>query len=271
VRGSGAMVENSYDLYAVAEPHQTCAPDSLEPNDGPDSAKQVVVDHVYTGLTSCGEPDWYKMDLSRGDSLEVMLTFSHAAGDLDLAVFDPAVVHMQNLGIEQAMGYSTTETDDEYVQVNIPADNTYYIVMAPYQGARAGYEMLVTVTPHEGCTDDDQEPNDTPLQAVGVWPTSYPELVVCPDNDDWYYMWAEAGEVLVVDLTFTHADGDLDVIVHDPGVVEGDPVDHEIDGGMSTDDNEHVEIAIEEAGNHYILVTGYQGASNEYDMEISTR
>jgi hypothetical protein len=201
----------------------------------------------------------------------VLITFSHADGDLDLAVFDPAVAWMHNLTFEHAMAAETTETDDEILSVTIPADNTYFIVMAPYEGAQNDYEMLIAVTPFAGCEDDDNEPNNTPAEAQGIWPTRYEDQTICPDDVDWFFMYANAGETFVIDVFFTHADGDLDVILYDPGVVGGNPIEHELDGGVSSSDNEHIEYPIEEAGDYYFAISGYQGSSNAYAFEVSTR
>jgi hypothetical protein len=189
-------------------------------------------------------------------------------------VFDPAVVHMEQLSIEHAMDYSTTEDDNENVSVSIPVDNTYYIVVVPYEGARAPYQMEVKITSFEGCVDDEWDSNgdnnDTPQQAQGLYEGRYDDLMICPEDPDWYFMWLNSGERLVVDAYFTHASGDLDVIVYDPGVVDGgDPTEHEIDGGVSSDDNEHVEITAEVEGNHYIEVFGYHADWNDYSLEVS--
>ena len=104
-------------------------PDSFEPNNVSADAKLVTED-IYSDLTCCGDPDWYKIDLNEGDKLEVEFEFVHADGDLDMWIFDQNTVdNAETFSCENALACSTTETDDESAVVeSIPADGTYYIL-----------------------------------------------------------------------------------------------------------------------------------------------
>ena len=128
-----------------------------------DDAK-VVAEGEFTGLSCCGDPDWYKLDLNQGDGLDILIEFTNSAGDLDLWVFEPSVFDQPSLSCENAVACSTTENDGEEVSIPaVPLTTTYYIAVGPYQGAKNSYIMTILVTPvQQGCQDDDDEQNDLP-------------------------------------------------------------------------------------------------------------
>jgi hypothetical protein len=60
-------------------------------------------------------------------------------------------------------------------------------------------------------TDDTQEPNDACANAKAVVPGTYSTLVVKRLDEDWYALPVNAGATLTMNMTFTHANGDIDV------------------------------------------------------------
>jgi hypothetical protein len=60
-------------------------------------------------------------------------------------------------------------------------------------------------------TDDTQEPNDDCATARAVVPGTYNTLVVKRLDADWYALPVNPGETLTMNMTFTHANGDIDV------------------------------------------------------------
>ncbi len=265
VRGA-AGVENTYDLVLIS-----CRPDQYEPNDQPADATPVA-DGEYVQLTCCGEPDWYRLDLEAGDGLDVLLEFDNAAGDLDLWLFEPAALEGEVLGCEQALACSTTADDDESISVAaVPADSTYYIAVGPYQGARNDYTMTVAVTPgQQGCSDDDNEPDDTPAAATDIWDDGpRTGLQICAGDVDWFGTIGYAGEVLAFDLRFTHADGDLDMALYADGVTEDTLGEYRLAVADSTDDDEHLEYTVQSDAIFYLRVYGYDGAENSYSLEMT--
>jgi hypothetical protein len=270
VRG-GAGVENSYDLVIIVEPYVECSDDSYEPNDQPNDAK-IVTEGVYPGLTCCGEPDWYKLDLNQGDGLDVLIEFDTAGGDLDLWVFEPSALSDQTLSCDNAVGCSTTETDDESVSIpSVPLTTTYYIAVGPYQGARNDYDMTVVVTPVQvGCQDDTSEEDDAPAQASDVWDNGpRTGLQICANDEDWFQTLGFAGETLVFDLRFTHAAGDLDLKLYDEGVTPETLPQHLKASSVSSTDNERIEYPVQADGVFFIRVYGYNGAENAYSLEMT--
>ena len=60
-------------------------------------------------------------------------------------------------------------------------------------------------------SDDTQEPNNDCANAKAIAPGTYNTLVVKRLNEDWYAMPVAPGETLTMNMTFTHANGDVDV------------------------------------------------------------
>ncbi len=266
----GEGVENSYDLAVVEEEYVPCSSDAYEPNDYPDEAKDVG-DGQYPGLTSCGEPDWYKLDLNQGDGLDVSIDFVNAVGDLDLWVFEPSAFNSETLSCDNAVACSTTETDDEAVSIaSVALTTTYYIAVGPYQQAHNDYSMTVHVSPaQQDCIDDAGEDNDTPEQASDLWDSGPNEgLKICSNDDDWFQLIGFKDEVLVVDLTFTNSDGDLDMKLYDEGVSVENMNEHMVASAATATDNERIEFTPQVDAIYYLRVYGYDGAENSYSVEL---
>ncbi len=267
---AAAGVENTYDLALVVEEYVPCSPDAYEPNDTPDGAR-TVAEGDFPDLTCCGEPDWYKLDLNQGDGLDVLIEFDTAGGDLDLWIFEASAFQDEVLSCDNAVGCSTTETDDESVSIpSLPLTTTYYIAVGPYQGAKNDYSMTVLVTPgQQDCVDDGNEEDDTPAQAGDLWDNGPRPGQICADDEDWFQTLGYTGETLVFDLDFVHADGDLDLKLYSDGVTVDTLAQHQLASSASATDGEHIEYPVPADGFFYVRVYGYSGAENAYTLEMS--
>ena len=80
--------ENAYRLAAAVNDCDgpVCVDDDIEDNDARDDAAPVAPGR-FEGLAVCpGDDDWYQVAACRGGLLSVTTRFSHAAGDVDLAL-----------------------------------------------------------------------------------------------------------------------------------------------------------------------------------------
>ena len=270
--GDNAQVANSYSLLAVREEFVQCTDDSFEPNNTPNDAT-TVSEQDYPNLACCGEPDWYKIDLNTGDKLEVLITFVQENGDLDLWVFDSATVFGgDTLSCDNALGCGITETSNEEVTVeSIPADGTYYLAVGPYQNAKNTYDMLIVVTPQtQTCQDDSDEENDDPINGTGIiTATTKPGQVLCPGDEDWYWVYLYEGQTVVVDLTFAHANGDLDLKLYDSEVTPDTLFEHQLASSVTVTDNEHLEYTAEMDSDFNIRVYGWNiEQRTTYDLGV---
>lgn len=95
--------------------------DQFEPNDDFASATPVE-SGTYPNLSiQPGDIDVYAVDLRAGEPLSAEITFSHAAGDLDMALVDPTT--------ERVLAVSDSTTDDESISYVAPEAGTYYLVV----------------------------------------------------------------------------------------------------------------------------------------------
>jgi len=136
----------------------TCVDDHFEDNDSCTTARSVT-SGTYPNLQICpGDDDWYALSLQTGDDLTVDLLFSHALGDIDAYLYEPTCTGIPAL--------STTSTDNEKIVYHAPAAGVYKLLALGYQGAKNGYQMVVTIVP--------SEPTDMPTPTPTLTPTRTP-------------------------------------------------------------------------------------------------
>jgi|GEM_PF-2095019 len=172
VNPMGAMVENNYSNNDVPSVGQVLVDDNYEDNDDIASAYAF---NEQTWLQSVddygvqGDFDYYEIYMTSGFShLVVDLQFLHGLGDIDLAVYN-------NTGA--LITTSTSVTDDEYIDFNLPTSGEFYYLLV--YGANAGnfYDLWW----------DDLQPNKD-IEAEFVAGDTY----------------ALAGSTVNVDLQFTN-------------------------------------------------------------------
>ncbi len=248
-----AGASNQYDLTVEFIDQNECLDDYLEENDGQAGA-MFVLDGSYQDLMLCvDDEDWYENYMFAGEDLIVDLIFTHVDqfDDIDLQIVNDAG------GVE---GSSTSVNDNESLTVQIDADGYYYVRV--YDGrpnVENSYSMDITYgTP---CFDDWYEPNDTQAEAAPVTDSTYYDLQLCPNDADWYAATVPGGADLLAWITFTHADGDLDLHLYDAWGTQ-------LDYSVSVTDDEAVGAESLAAGTYYIRVTGWSGAENQYDLEV---
>jgi hypothetical protein len=119
--------------------------------------------------------------------------------------------------------------------------------------------------------DDAQEPNDTSAAAkditvalnAGGGVLNMPGLVILSGNDDWFKFTIT--ERSSIDLMFLFVDGsglfDLDVYLYNSSMTI-------IGKGETGAPNEHIVNSDLAIGTYFIKITGWGGASNNYEMQI---
>ncbi len=203
------------------------------------------------------DEDWYKVyvDATR-ERLIVDLRFTHADGDIDLAVYD-----WQG----EFVTHSTSQTDNESIDCRVPSYGTYYLRVY-FGNAGNTYDLWWDdAIP----LDDPYEPNDLLAEAwdftggAGQWLSSYGGAPGIQEDEDWYRIDVAPGhERLTVDLTFTHADGDIDLALYDG---QGEFVTH----STSMTDNETIDCTLAAPGTYYLWVY-FGNTGNTYDLRWET-
>ena len=129
--------------------------------------------------------------------------------------------------------------------------------------------------------DADLEPNNTPAQAdqgtshlgssllchpVAGGPCdpfgAYTKFEICPSGDvDYYGMSLHAGDHIHIDVLFHVIVGDLDAAVIDSA-------GHYVVISAGTGDNESLDFTAPADGKYYLLVEGFMGQTNTYDLNF---
>lgn len=147
--GAAVSFANDYELE-VQLVQAGCVDDAYEENDTQAEAATLflpeLTDGVY-GLRVCPDDrDWYRVDLTSGQRVTLLMTFRHADGDLDAYLFGPTG--------EEALARGMSTDDDEVLVLDpVPASGTYRLVVEGYprETTTNGYELIAEVG-GGGCT-----------------------------------------------------------------------------------------------------------------------
>ena len=234
--------------------------DAYEENNAQTSAYDLS-SHADTWLTDVsgggisGNADWYQIDLAPGtEHLTIDLAFVHNDGDLELTLYDANGNYVTG---------ASSVTDDERIDTLLPS-GTYYVEVdnsSAYTGNT--YDLRWNGTRFE---DDAYEENDTLDAAYDLSdrPQTWLSRIAgfgAAGDEDWYEInLAEGFENLVVDLNFTHTDGDLTLNIYDA-------VGDYVTASFSATDHERIDAVFPDAGTYYLQVEAsgdYTG--NPYDL-----
>ena len=267
-------------------PTGACMDDSWEENDSRSAASaNPTLDADLYQMAACPstttagrtDDDWYKIVLAADSRVNLEIA-GDGASDLDLHIYrsDGTVITK-----------STAYTSDEAINTCLKAA-TYYVKVNGYGSAKSDYLFNFDKTAeacNTTCVDDAAEDDDTFSQARV---TSYPAhsattQKICTNDDDWYKVRLYEGEKITMDLTFTQAtsaqDLDLHLFKDFTDLWPCSPTD--LDGcsstrGQSADANEHAEYTVPTGTctsgcDYYVVVRGWDGATNTYGINLSVQ
>ena len=213
--------------------------------------------------------DWFEFELvaEANWAHTVGIDFYHAAGDLDLALYDST---------GELVSDSSGVLDSEEISLHGLGQGTYFLEVTGYDGATVpGYSVWIDA-PHEhhGEEEGEFEPdwaevNDssdeaTPLREIAGY-SAWDGLSIHNQNDlDWFAfeLLAEGTTHHYVGIDFDDDEGNLNL-----ALLDSDGVLLEESTGVS--DFEEISLAGWPVGNYLLQVSGFQGASNpEYELVI---
>lgn len=170
----------------AGEPPVDADCDGLGWDDEPARALVVTPPVAQAGRVCALEEDWLALSLQPGDEVEATARFSHAQGDLDLAVYDEAL---------RLVAVSNSADDDESLIWVADRKGLWFLQIFGYQGEANGYEVEVSllVQGEARCEEDALWPNGSPLEAVAVEAGASLSARLCPGQEDWFSVWLEAG------------------------------------------------------------------------------
>src|SRR5690606_14752067 len=262
-----------------------CPDDSREDNDSREPA--LAGNFLGQGthqLMSCpaasgigDDEDWFKIDVAVDTQVTVEITGGESS-DLDLALYTEA-----GALIDSSVSLSSME---EVSACLVPG--RYLIRVYAWGAAENPYQLRLTRSTTScaaTCEVDESEQDDGPAQAratdLGAGPYSSTTQSICAGDDDWYLVELSSGDRLVADLIFeqTASDEDLDLHLYDAdGATDltpcsPDQVDTcDLANGQSGTSDEHFEWQAPASGCapcvRYLVVRGFDGAENLYDISI---
>jgi hypothetical protein len=248
---------NTYDLLwdsLVPGPMD----DAYEPNDFNWEAYDLSpwpASWLPFGLGIQGNDDWYIVQLDPGEErLKVDLIFSHTAGNIDLEVWYWD-------GPFRYLAGSHSLDDNEYLDVVAPWSGIYFIKVFG-DNASNTYDLWWEDNPTTVTGDDWMEPNDDFSMARWVDPNRYDGLRIVGNNEDWFRIWLNPGDVIDISIYFKHIEGDLELELYDPSYGWRA-------GSYSGSDDEFITYTAEISGDWRIRV--YQVGGNfdvYYDLDI---
>ncbi len=251
--------DNDYRLTVsldcpVAAPALACpADDEWEPNDDAYWALSIFDDETLHGIVCSNDQDVWALQVQDTCAAVIELDFAHAAGDLDMSFHTPN---------GSLMDSSTGSTNRERIVEVANETGEHFIRVAGYNGAQNEYDVSVTTVCREdfSCPNDDPyEPNDARSAAVHLDAFDRSIGMTCGD-DDWYYVDAQPGCMVYADLSFSDAEGDLDLeIVDGANTVVGE--------SSGTGDLESADAYVYVAGKIALRVVPYNGAQARYLLE----
>lgn len=197
----------------------------------------------------------------RGDAVQNVVTRFYLSADQTAGAGD-AVIGEARANVPGAGEVRVSQ------RLAIPRDaapGAWYVVAVADPDRRtpdlrpANNTTAVPVQVVPACVDDDPRTNESRFSATPLDPADggY-EGVICAHTEDWFSLAAGAGRVQIR-LAFTHADGDLDLVVLD---ADG----NELGASRGTEDVELVAFDLAAPATIYIGVDGFVDAQNDYAL-----
>jgi hypothetical protein len=258
----------------------TCSDDSFEDNDTRAlAATKPALGEGSHSLVSCpigsdDDEDWFKITVGTQSRVQIDLA-GQTVNDLDVALVTSDGSTLDSGSSNEAVEHLDTCVDA----------GTYFIhVYAFGDEVRNAYDLTWTGT--DGCagvcTSDDNEPDDeaglaNTVSAVDLAAGYGFSGSVCPQNEDWYAISLSSGQTLHASLAFAQ-DGsgkDLDFNLYQ-GTTNLFPCDEDDFAGCDdihgsgSNANENLIYTAGAAGTYYVVVRGFSGSANDYDLCLGT-
>jgi len=204
-----------------------------------------------------GERHYFGVALREGEQLSVEMSFTHAEGDLDLAVHGPDAPDPDG---SDELNSATSTTDDEQIRVTAQETGTYYIVPYGYRNNGNEYELTLEIT-ETGAQTSPATPGesvaDAPLTPVGT----HGPYEIAGTQEHYFGVDLSEGDRLTATIAFDHDDADLDLTVQSPN-------GNEIASSNSTTDDESVTVTASTDGTYTVHVYPYSAGTARYDLSV---
>ena len=258
--------------------------------DLPDNTSVNITNYIFTSSYSgSGELDWnddydyLKVALTSTQGLAATLSFpstttyvngTTVSNDFDLGFYDSS---MNMIDFSWASNPESVTTNGSshggmvFIEISRWAGagswtlNLYKFTVSSGTGGGNG-TLITNCTGNGTLSSDILEPNDSTATAsqASVLPLTCTGLSIDTTTDsDFFEIYMVAGVTYYANVTFTHANGDLDAGWE---TASG----NFLDSGTSVTDDEVMQVTATMNQTTFIEVYGYSGDTNVYDLEITT-
>jgi hypothetical protein len=120
-------------------------PDRFEANDSFASATNLGkfngVDHSGLGLHSSSDNDYFRFMVAKSGTFNISTVFSHAAGNIDLQIYDAQ---------QRLMAQANSTTNNESITLNLTANTTYFVRVLSVEGGVNSYDLSIAKSSGSG-------------------------------------------------------------------------------------------------------------------------
>jgi hypothetical protein len=236
-----------WSFHAYSPDDTQCIDDTAGADFG---SAEPISSEAWSSFRACdGAADMHEVTVPAGETVEVFVTYSAGSG-VSVTGYDQEQKERDIVTDSDCLGISYLELSAD------SSDATYYVEVeaadVPYQIRAYGQ------TGTTGCPDDSLEPNDTTSDAVLIFEdeVEYPDMSICETDDVDVFAWDMlAGDEVLVETQFSHADGDIDMTLFAPSEREDvGPDGLGVTEGWSSDDDEFIGYTAEESGVYHLAV-----------------
>ncbi len=266
---NGELTDNSTNSLANTTAYFTIsggggtvlALDPYEPNDTPATASTIATQSSITNLTihNSTDDDYYTFNSTGGQRLQIDITFTDSAGDLDMDIYRGA-------NASTYVGTSTSISDDESFTVLNSTAGPYYIYVYGYLGDTNTYNLTTTAV--NSSTQNDAgsggDVGDNASMSYTLTPGNhqqYTGYVDQTDIEDWYNISVPTGYGISANLSFA-ASNDFDLYLVDS--LATSIIDSSYFSNPETVTSNGTTVG---GSNVYILIDAYTG-SGSYTLDI---
>ncbi len=217
----------------------------------------------YEHLSICsGDQDFFKVHVEQGQKIVARIEFNNADGDLEMAMAMPGDAHY--------LYQSQSENDFEQVQEKcIAQSGDADIVVYPYETNENEYRLIVEIGEGECgavCENDMYDiygGNDSLDYSIEIdLPFFKENLMICPDDVDYFSFNATAGEIIDMMIEFVHGEGDLNLALYNASGTL-------LERSDTSRDLEMIEYQMPETGRYLVEIAGVSSSmANSYNLWV---
>ncbi len=228
-----------------------CIEDGYEPNDDRYSASPISTG--ASGQVCYGNADFFSFAVAPSTRIDLTLngTATGSDGDLDLQLLDEYSL----------LSSSARAGASESVSYCAPAGGTFYAQVFGYRSSSsASYSISVSQSSDSCCQNDGYEADSQSAPSY-ISGTSF-DGTICPSDTDYRAFYVNGPSDVTVDMSFSHASGDLDISLLSPSGTS-------LSRSATYTDNEHLTVRVTETGYYTVRIVGYGVTSAPYSGWVS--